>query len=273
MKKKTIISLVIGILIALLIFARSIIDFIVEVMWFQEVGYTDVYFKGFFTILKIMIPMAIIIFVLIWLYYKSIKKSINKMKVVVEVGNSKLEKIIFITADVILSLFISLTFAKNYWYKILEFINSSSFNTKDPIFNMDISFFIFKIPLINSLHNSLVFLIIMFIVITVIIFFTSTSKDMLGGEVDFKTGLNKKNLNIFKSKFTKFFGKQLILLSVLLVLLIGISYLLKACNLVYSPRGEVFGASYTDVNITLTKSYTFNWHQIDDYYFLKLEAL
>ena len=31
----------------------------------------------------------------------------------------------------------------------------------------------------------------------------------------------------------------------------SLGYLIKAWNLVYSPRGIVFGASYTDVHVTL----------------------
>ena len=83
-----------------------------------------------------MVPLFAIIYLMIWMYYKSIRKSIIKWNKVVEVDikKVKLERKIFFAVDLVLSLFLSGSFASAYWYKILQFIKSTSFNTKDPIF-------------------------------------------------------------------------------------------------------------------------------------------
>ena len=59
------------------------------------------------------------------------------------------------------------------------------------------------------------------------------------------------NFKNFNSGITKFAGRQLAIVSSLILLLLSLGYLIKAWDLVYSPRGIVFGASYTDVHVTL----------------------
>ena len=53
------------------------------------------------------------------------------------------------------------------------------------------------------------------------------------------------------SGITNFAGKQLAVIAALLMLVISLGYMIKGWNLAYSSRGIVFGASYTDVNVSL----------------------
>ena len=46
-------------------------------------------------------------------------------------------------------------------------------------------------------------------------------------------------------------GKLLATLSSLIIFLLSFGYLLRSWNLVYSPRGVVYGAGYTDIHISL----------------------
>ena len=146
--------------------------------------------------------------------------------------------------------FFSYVFASNYWYRILEFTASTPFNLNDPIFNKDISFYVFKLPLIQSLYGSIISLLVILVVITFIIYVSLSAKDKIHSKV---SNINKgfKGFKSFKSGITNFAGKQLAVLSALIMLFIAFGYMINAWNLVYSPKGAVFGASYTDMNVSL----------------------
>lgn len=232
------------------IFFDRIIDFTVNVKWYKEVGYLQVYFTKVLAILKLMVPIFIIVFTAIYLYYRSLRASMVKNEKVIEVNAKKkrTEKRIFIISNLFISLLMSFTLASNYWYRILQFTNATSFNEKDPIFNKDISFFIFKLPLIESLYAAAMMLLVLLIIITLITYFLMNAKDKFyNGDV---IGMFDSLKNT-KSGITKFAGKQLAVISALIVLLLSFGYLIKSWNIVYSARGVVFGAGYTDMRVTL----------------------
>ncbi|EDS76941.1 conserved hypothetical protein [Clostridium botulinum C str. Eklund] len=247
-------KLVIGMFfcIALVVFfLKKIVNVIINIKWFREVGYLSVYIKRFTAVISLAIVVFLICFIAIKVYCKSIKKNLTKNNTFIDVNmesKSKSKKIIN-ALTVIISLLISLNFSLGYWDKILEFISSTNFNVKDPIFNMDISFFIFKLPLIESIYSSLLSLVILLAFITVIVYMVLNVKDRvtLGRKID----RNFISINNFKSGITKFAGKQLAALGALLLLCISLGYLIKAWDLSYSPRGVAFGASYTDTKVTL----------------------
>jgi len=249
-KKKFIISFVIIVLIVCLFSLGSIAQFIINIQWFNEVGYSSVYFTKILTVLKLMIPIFILSYIGIWLYYKSIKKSIVRLKKVVEVNGKKgaIENKIFIVCNLIVSLLFSFTFASIYWSKLLQFINAVSFNVKDPIFNMDVSFYTFKLPLIESLYSFTITLLVVLVIIKVIVFFTFKAKDTVFGG---KLSNPFEDLKGLSKDFFIVEGRWLALTCSFIVLLLSLGFLIKSFNLVYSPRGVAYGASYTDIHVTL----------------------
>jgi uncharacterized protein len=249
MKKNIVLTTTIIFLLFIIVSLNKIVGFTINIKWFQEVGYLSVYFTKIVAVLKLMVPIFIISYISIWIYYRSLRKSILRWKKAVEVNlkSRRYENKIFIAANIIISFFISYVFSSNYWYKILQFNNATSFNIKDPIFNNDISFYIFKLPLIEGLYGTLMFILVLLVVVTLITYFILNAKDRIySGESN-----PFSNISVLKSGITKFAGRQLAIVSSLIMLLLSLGYLIKSWNLVYSPRGVVFGASYTDVKVTL----------------------
>lgn len=249
-KKNKTIALISGIIVIIIAFLGNIVNILINIQWFQELGYISVYLTKLSAILKLMVPLFIVSYVAIWTYYKTLKSSILRWKKVVEVNkkNEKLEHRISILVNIIISFVISIRFASNYWYTILQFSNATSFNSVDPLFKKDISFFIFKLPLIESLYATFITLLAFLVVITVITYIVLTAKDHILYRKKQHKFTKFKN---FKSGITKFAGKQLAVVSSIVLLLVALGYLIKTWELVYSPRGIVFGASYTDVHVTL----------------------
>jgi uncharacterized membrane protein (UPF0182 family) len=249
-KKNKTIAIIIGVIVIIIAFLGNIVNLAINIQWFKEVGYLSVYFTRLIATLKLMVPVFAVTYIGLWTYYKTLKNSILRWKKVVEVNKrkEKLEARISILVKIIISFIISFSFANKYWYKILEFDNATSFNTVDPLFKKDISFFIFQLPLIESLYQTFVAVVAVLVVITVITYIVLTAKDhILNASKENKFS----NFKDFKSGITKFAGKQLAIVSSLILFLVSLGYLIKSWNLVYSPRGMVFGASYTDTHVSL----------------------
>lgn len=255
MKKKGNWGIVVFLIALMVVFLNKIVNFIINIQWFKEVGYLSVYFTRMFAVLKLMVPIFLVSFIAIWIYYKSIKKSIIKWDTITEINENKekKERHIVLFGDFLISLFISFNFATKYWYTILQFVHSKTFNIKDPVFSKDVSFFIFKLPLIKSIYQVGIAFLIFLVIITILVYVSMNTKDkfMLRRHgYSNKQGSNVRQLN-FKSGITKFAGRQLAVVGALLLAFISLGYAIKAWELVYSPRGVAFGASYTDTHVTL----------------------
>ncbi|MGH4049744.1 MAG: UPF0182 family protein [Clostridium sp.] len=253
MKNKKKIAVFLVLIIIIIAFLGNIVNLAINIQWFNEVGYISVYFTKLLTILKLMLPIFILSYTVIWVYYKSFKGSFLRLRKYCEVSKKKgkSESIISVLINITISFTISFTFATNYWYKILQFVSSTNFKVNDPLFKKDISFFIFKLPLIESLNKALLTILIVLISITIIIYIVLTAKDHIVHHNKESDIFKFKNFKKFSSGVTKFAGRQFAIIASLVMLLIALGYLIKSWNLVYSPRGLVFGASYTDVHVTL----------------------
>lgn len=239
MKKKKIIVLIFFIVLLLILFLDKSTSFIIDFQWFKELSYTQIFLKKFFTIGKLFFVSFILIFLSIWLYYTGLKKNINWQE-----SNSTKKIVVF---NCIMSSLFAYFFSCNYWYQILQFSNSISFDIKDPIFNKDISFYIFKLPFLQSIYNLILKVLIFLVIYTLILYFIVNLKYRIR-EFSFRKTLNVKSI---KNDVKDFAGKQLAIVSAIMLLLLSIGYIMKSRNLVYSPRGLIFGASYTDINISL----------------------
>lgn len=242
MKNKILNTVLISILLLVVVFFVST-NFIINVQWFKEVGYLNVFFTKLIAICKLFVPIFILYFGVIAIYLFTLRKSIRSL-----VGDTKFKSVkkYFLLSNLVISMLGAGATATTQWYKILQFTNAVPFGEVDPIFNKDISFYVFKLPLVQSIFSTAISLIIILVLITVIIYLALGFKDKIYKNKDNVININSKTYGI-----RKFAGKQLAVLASVLSLLIGCSYLLKSYNLVYSTRGVSYGAGYTDVKITM----------------------
>lgn len=242
MKNKILNTVLISILLLVVVFFVST-NFIINFQWFKEVGYLNVFFTKLIAISKLFVPIFILYFCVIAIYLFTLRKSIRSL-----VGDTKFKSVkkYFLISNLVISILGAGATTTTQWYKILQFTNAVSFGEVDPIFNKDISFYVFKLPLVQSLFSTAISLIIILVLITVIIYLALGFKDKIYQNKDNVININSKTYGI-----RKFAGKQLAVLASVLSLLIGCSYLLKSYNLVYSTRGVSYGAGYTDVKITM----------------------
>jgi len=306
------ISIVILVVVVLLALFFSMITFITDFMWFQEMGYVDVFLKELTTQLTVGIPTFLVITGLVVIYLTHLKKSYFKKIVSSEIPDAKkLKRISWILAAVF-GLFVTFTTVSQLWFDILKFANASSFDLTDPLFKLDISFYIFRLEFLSQLNEILIGVIIGFIVLTMvyyIVLMTVRTPDMFkhefpgeeeapfGGQAQQAEGFAQEerysgNANPFENgnnggqqaedpfaKFQEaFFGKkapkrpvkpkkqfddnnfkQLLsiasgkigLLGFIFFIMLGLNFFLRQFDLLYGHTGAVYGAGFTDVNVTL----------------------
>ncbi|UBF23624.1 UPF0182 family protein [Kovacikia minuta CCNUW1] len=122
-----------------------------------------------------------------------------------------------------------------HWDKLLLSIHPTAFQATDPLFDKDIGFYLFSLPLWELAEFWLTGILLYSLMAVALIY-------LLAGE------------SLGSAWFPGFSLPQRRHLSGLgggLVLVIGLSYWLSRYELLYSPRGVTFGASYTDVSVQL----------------------
>ena len=296
------ISIVILILVILLAVFFSAIRFITDFMWFQEMGYVDVFFKQLVTQLTVGIPTFLVVTGLVVLYLNRLRKSYFKKIASSEDTNLKKLKKITLVFAAIFGIFTTATTVTELWFDILKFANSTDFNIADPLFHMDISFYIFRLEFLSQLNEILIGVIVGFVVLTIlyyIVLMTVRTPDVFKEEPaqGSETGEQQTeegeryggNANPFEhgsaggndpfGKFAEaFFGKkaaprpvkpkkqfddnnfkQLMsiasgkigLLGFIFFIMLAINFFLRQFDLLHVHTGAVYGAGFTDVNITL----------------------
>ncbi len=122
--------------------------------------------------------------------------------------------------------------ASQLWEQVLLFLNQKSFGVTDPIFDADVSSFVFGLPLYR-LFVSWGFQLVVFTSLIIVLFFIATGALQLRqGQLPEVSSGAKAHLSV---------------LLAFIAVLKAFAYRLDSMELLYSPRGKVFGASYTDV--------------------------
>lgn len=144
--------------------------------------------------------------------------------------------------------------SNNLWLKLRLFFSHVPFQETDPIFNKDIGFYIFKLPFYEAVLLNLILLLLLIIGITVVFFMVIMSiRHASENKVSGIHYINQQQkLNSFlKNEVTKTAVKRIAFLGMVILLLIGFDYYLKGYELMYSTRGVAYGASFTDIHVTL----------------------
>jgi len=121
------------------------------------------------------------------------------------------------------------TGASSAWEELLLYFNQQPFGMSDPIFDRDVSFFLFTLPIWQFLRGWLMTMLVITLIAT-----------------GLASGIGWRGWGAPAAV-----RAHLSVLGALILLLIAWQYRLDALELVYSRRGAVFGAGYTDVNAQL----------------------
>jgi uncharacterized membrane protein (UPF0182 family) len=217
-------------------------------LWFQSLDYGSVFLTVLLSKIGIRIAVAAVLFLF---FFVNLWLTRGVLRGLTETGTGQkiirsqelpLEKILtgrfvillYLAVSIVLAVLISAV-ASGQWELFQKFIHASSFGVKDPLFNLDIGFYVFKLPLYRLLYQLLMTAIVLTGIILGVIYFLT------------------KSIDLFTGNLTQFSWPKMHFLSLigLFFLIKAWGYKLAAYSLMYSPQGSVFGAGYTDVHANL----------------------
>ncbi|NBG89239.1 UPF0182 family membrane protein [Isachenkonia alkalipeptolytica] len=251
MKKygKSIVIWIIGIMVILGLFLSEIINWITSFQWFGDLGYEEVFLKEFITKAQIFLPVFLLFIGIYTVYVLFLKKNYYKSFVIYDNGFSERRVNQILGIPIIFSsVMVGLNTANNLWFEILVFFNRVPYGLRDPIFDNDLGFYLFQLPLYNQIISSLFGIILGLIMLTVIFYglmFFLRKPTLYAAKED----LNFRSS--FMTKFLKLTLKQITVVSTMIFVLLAVLFYFRSFDILKSSEGLIYGAGYTDINVRL----------------------
>jgi len=226
-------------------------------LWFENLGFSPVFWTmllskfGFGLIIWVLLILMIGLNVYIASRFNPSRGSGLGIKAaddyVAQLGlsGSSLNSIL-IAAIVILSLYIA-SQGSHQWHLLLRYFYQHPFGSTDPIFDRDIGFYLFSLPLLEFVRNGLVVLFVLSGLVTAG-WYLKNGALQIEGEFTQTQGAPPSFPKISVAPKAK---QHLIFLGGIIVILLAWGFHLKVYELLYSTQGPAFGASFTDVHVKL----------------------
>ncbi len=212
-------------------------------LWFQEVGYTAVFTTRLTVSGWLFLGLGASVFVFLFVNL-SVAARTAPPDVLWELedqlglpGRAILEPLVrrlLLPVIAVLSFFAGAR-ATGSWPTVLEYVNRVPFGHGDPLFGRDLSFYFFTLPFWRLLYGWSTALVAGTLVLVAAVYVLQRS-----------LVLTARGPRLAAGARTHLLG-----LAALLLVLRGVGFWLDRFDLLFSPRGLVFGASYTDVHASL----------------------
>ena len=235
--------IVAAIVLVLFLSARTLANFYVDLLWFRSVERGSVFWTSIKSKLFLgavfSVAFAVVSFISLTLAERLSPKELSNGPEREVVERFKLivgrrTRLLRIAVSVLFGLLVGVP-AMAQWQDWLLFKNSQSFGTNDPLFGVDVGFYIFRLPFLTFMVDWAFAAVVMITILTAVLHF-------LNGSIRVQTAGDRisKGARIHLS----------VLFSILAVIKAA-DYWLQRFELTVSSRGVVQGATYTDVNAQL----------------------
>ena len=235
--KNNIFGLLIIIFAVLLILSGLYADW----LWFDSLGYISVFKTVLFSKVGLGTVVFLLFFVLLLLNFMVLKKRSDathqKIYLSVIAGVSLLAGII----------------SSTYWFIVLKFLNYVGFGFVDPVFKNDIGFYMFVLPFYEFVLSTLFFLFLAMVIITTFAYLLRIKTKKIpktDAKEEMSIGL-EQGFQQIKVEIPQKGRTHLGLLAGLILIILSAFFYLQRYSILFSPRGAVFGAGYTDIKIIL----------------------
>ena len=224
-----------GAIIFIVSFASRLLLLYSNLLWFEAVGYQQVFWRGLY--FQALYGLGVAVFIFIFL-------SLNLLYV--RVPKKWLVAVAFV------ALIIGVM-SSGGWESAAQHFFGVAFNEKDPIFQNDIGFYVFTYPFLEQIVD-LVFLSLILSTVAVGAFYVIKG-DLVLPQVVQDTVTSELGVSVLSSpagmKLSQKVKQHGCILLGLFFLTIAFNHLLARYQVLYSFTGIVFGATYTDVSVTL----------------------
>ena len=215
-----------------------------DYLWYQEMGHTNIFWTPFLGRLFVGLFFAVIFFAVFYGSVWTARRLSPKFRPVeADKSGTVLEMLsrrrwsgkVLLAASLFVALIVGLSYGGR-WREVMLFLNRQTFGYTDPLFGKDASFFVYTLPILS--------MFVSFVSVTMILTLIFTSLTYLA---DRAFSLSPRNRVVLAPHVKA----HLSVLAAVLMLAWAANFALQRWELVYSQRGSVFGANYTDVHTML----------------------
>ncbi|MCB8983472.1 MAG: UPF0182 family protein [Ardenticatenaceae bacterium] len=222
----------------LIISFNWIVNTYTDWLWFREVEYTSVWLTQFAWRIALFLIGLIVALVVLGGNWVLARRRAIRITSPLQPQLLKISGVRWVIAG--FAVFLALGFASSlagHWEEFLLFIHRVPFGTNDPIFNQDVSYYLFVLPIFQLIQGWLASLLFFTLVGVVALYAGNSLPDIQQGR------WRPQNIPEIR--------RHVALLLTFLLALWAVGYWFDVYQLLYSPGGAVFGATYTDMNATL----------------------
>ncbi len=226
-----------------LISLRQLISLYVDWLWFEEVGYTQVFTISLFFKTVLAVLGGSIFALLIYANVRIAARLVRGIRFLDQENFLDLPRPelidplvqrLLLPAALVLGLFAAPQ-AASHWESFLLLLNPTSFGLEDPLYNRDLGFFVFQLPALRTLYNWLMTALAVSLALTAVVYVLYR-------------GLQYSPRGIFLAPRARL---HLLILIAALLAVKAAGYVLDSYDLLYASGGAAFGAGYTDVYVSL----------------------
>lgn len=269
-------SFVVMVIVVILVLLIGCAGFLTNWMWFDSLGYEKVFWTKFLSQMEIGVPVFLAAMLLVRIYLKSLKKHYFIEVESHEIPDEKRLNKISWGMSVVFGLLVGLSAGASTWMDFRQFANATSFGLKDPLFHLDISFYVFKLAFLTKANNIVLGIVVGVVIITLLyygILMTVRTPDVFEREPEEPEGpetsgenaipftrksrskrSSMRTLDLNNSNMSQLFhiaSGKLTLLGIVFYLMVAMDFLMRQFDLLHVHTGAVYGAGFTDVNVKL----------------------
>lgn len=214
-------------------------------LWFIERGYEQVWLRQWLLQAIMFVVAFVIASITLVGSWQIARRTASRITVPLYQGPSIVDIPVIRWSITLLGLFFAFTFAtavRSQWELFLQYIYRTPFGVTDPIFGRDISFYVFELPVYNFVQGWFMPLIIFAALGVLGIYGLRYLPVLQSGRL----GINDIPTPL---------RRTLAIMGGIFFALWALGDQLSIYELLYSTRGEVFGAGYTDLRATLWSLY------------------
>ncbi|PSB10819.1 UPF0182 family protein [Pleurocapsa sp. CCALA 161] len=236
--------------IAILTLVSAAVHLLTESWWFETVGLGTVFWQRIAWQVSIWLATFAIYSVFLGLnYWLALRLTGDRRFRFLE--SSEFEPYTHKIANYLIAIVIFLTslsvanLSAVSWELFPRFINTTEFKRLDPIYQKDLGFYIFRLPLLDNVENWWLTLLIAGLVLSILVY---VFKGILRFDWQWKNLVIEQQ---WQKLITKPIKVHLSLLLAAIALDIAVDFWLERYELLYSSQGVVWGADYTDTHARL----------------------
>jgi len=245
--RRRVLFIIVGVVAGLLLAFTALSGFFVDVLWFREVGFSDVFWSILRTKVLLGVAFGLAFFVLLYANLWIVRRitprfqALTPEQELIERYRMQFEPYIrwlLPLFALVIAVFVGIG-VTGQWQTYLLWRNGSglSFGSPEPLFGRDPSFYVFSLPWLKFMQGWL------FSALVGVTLLTALAHYVWGGIRPQAPGFGEKVSPQVKAHLSVLLG--------LIMLTKAWGYYLGQFDLLTSTRGVVVGASYTDVNAQL----------------------